>query len=449
MKLTDHLIQAVVLVPGVKAYLVDSALGMLKSYDYYYRSLTHNVTMLYNGQIGGDFIDIMQNLIHGQLSDAYESALADNGIMPGEATEQMRAQVQAFIKSDQGYVESYYRDIIDAAVDEKPIDGLLSRVDLWANRWNEVYNAAQVTITSTYGGKLMWVESDETIDKCNTCIRLDGIVAFASDWEAAGVFPQNAPNQALICGGWNCGCSLVPTDKRRSPNALTRIMDIATAGNVGKSIKYDSNQPRVPAGSDRGGEWVGSGGVNTGGLPKDISETSKKLGINENDIIIGKVPDFPNAIGATNLIGAYDSRDGKIYLDIEQIKSLGIDPNSVLAHEAEHKFYREVFEKVEMAQNDEINKLGESGDPHFEDGIIKVEHLEWLYNKYPSASARRDFNEADISRIKLSNYTERFKTIYSSYRTESMAEVARLKVAGKDVPDIWLKAYNSYRSISK
>jgi hypothetical protein len=227
----DHLIQAIVLVPGVKAYLVDNALGMLKSYDYYYRSLTHNVTMLYNGQIGGDFIDIMQNLIHGQLSDAYESALSDNGIMPGEATEQMRAQVQAFIESDQGYVESYYRDIIDAAVDEKPIDGLLSRVDLWANRWNEVYNAAQVTITSTYGGRLMWVEGD-TLDKCDSCIRLDGIVAFASDWEAAGVFPQNAPNQALICGGWNCGCSLVPTDKRRSPNALDRIMDIATAANV-------------------------------------------------------------------------------------------------------------------------------------------------------------------------------------------------------------------------
>jgi hypothetical protein len=228
MKLTDHLIQAIVLVPGVKAYLVDSALGMLKSYDYYYRSLTHNVTMLYNGQIGGDFIDIMQNLIHGQLSDAYESALADNGIMPGEATEQMRAQVQAFIESDQGYVESYYRDIIDAAVDGKPIESVLYRVDLWASRWNEVYQAAITTITSIYGGKLIWVEGD-TVDKCDTCVALNGICAFASEWEAAGVHPGGGPNPLLKCAGWKCECRLDPTERRRSPRALDSIMNIIMA----------------------------------------------------------------------------------------------------------------------------------------------------------------------------------------------------------------------------
>jgi len=66
--LTDAILKAIELVPEVKAHLSDKALSMLKSYDYYYRSLTHLVSSLYNGQIGGDFVDIMQNLIHGQLS---------------------------------------------------------------------------------------------------------------------------------------------------------------------------------------------------------------------------------------------------------------------------------------------------------------------------------------------------------------------------------------------
>jgi hypothetical protein len=143
----------------------------------------------------------------------------------------MRNQLQTFVEGEQGYVEQLSRDIIDAKIDEKPLDGLLSRVQLWANRWNDVYNAAQVTITAEFGGKLQW-HLGKTEQHCPSCAALDGIVAFATEWEASGVHPQGAPNDALECGGWRCDCSLVQTDRRRSPRALDRIMDIATAANV-------------------------------------------------------------------------------------------------------------------------------------------------------------------------------------------------------------------------
>jgi hypothetical protein len=61
----------------------------------------------------------------------------------------------------------------------------------------------------------------------------------------------------LTCGGWQCDCTLEPTDKRRSPDAIGTLMDIATAANVEeKSVKYSPDQPRVPAGDEHGGEWT-------------------------------------------------------------------------------------------------------------------------------------------------------------------------------------------------
>jgi hypothetical protein len=84
------------------------------------------------------------------------------------------------------------------------------------------------------GGNLEWEEGD-TVEKCDICKALDGIVAFASEWAVLGVRPQNAPNPMLTslragknkgCAGWHCDCKLKPTTKRRSPNAFGRIEEI-------------------------------------------------------------------------------------------------------------------------------------------------------------------------------------------------------------------------------
>jgi len=126
---------------------------------------------------------------------------------------------------------------------------------MWVNRYTDVKNQAKIY----FGGKtrLMWVEGD-TKEKCPTCLALNGIVAFAQEWEMSGVRPQSPPNEILNCGGWNCSCTLQVTDKRRSPNALQRIMDIAISANIGEK-SYNPSQPRVPAGDSEGGQWVSQG----------------------------------------------------------------------------------------------------------------------------------------------------------------------------------------------
>ena len=200
-----------------------------KSYDFFLTNVQRLVASVYKSNLGGDFMPIMDHLIDGQLTDAYQSALNESGLSPDEVTESMKEQLQGFIEEQQGYVEGFYKDIIDAQVDGHPsLDSLLTRAQSWANRWNEVYHAALTEITAEMGGKLIWKEGD-TKDKCNTCVSLDGIVAFATEWQQAGFQPQG---DMLDCHGDHCRCSLTPTSARRSPNALTRLLDIATARNL-------------------------------------------------------------------------------------------------------------------------------------------------------------------------------------------------------------------------
>jgi hypothetical protein len=205
-------------------------IGALKTYDYYLSKLESLVKTLYVGAIGGEFVPIMENLILGQISNAYETAWVDSGFeLPPD--NYIRDASQAFVAEQQAFVQDFYRAIIDAKVDQTPIEPLLARAGLWANQWNTAYNDALRLIGVEEGSKMVW-RFGATEEHCSTCLALNGIIAFASEWDESGVRPQNAPNQHLECGGWRCDCSLEVTDKRRSPNALTRILDAATAGNL-------------------------------------------------------------------------------------------------------------------------------------------------------------------------------------------------------------------------
>lgn len=198
-------------------------LGERKTVEYFDRELTRMVTNVYNGDLGGQFIDIMASLIQGQITQAYEQAWRDDGNeLP--LPDYLANAAEEAILNQYDFVDQFYRDIVDARIDETPLDALLARVDMWANRWQEAYNNAVALMAIENGDKLIWVYGDT--EHCDTCNRLNGIVAYASDWDELGVHPQQAPNEHLDCGGWRCGCSLEVTSARRTPNAKQRISEI-------------------------------------------------------------------------------------------------------------------------------------------------------------------------------------------------------------------------------
>jgi hypothetical protein len=231
--LFPHIREAVKLVPEVLPLLSDKTLFMLrmekgeyKTQEYFVQQIRRLVSSLYNKQIGGEFIDLMANLISGQLYDAYTRAWNDEEYSGGFPDYLYNAWQDDVLKQ-YDFVDQYYRDIVDAQIDGTSIDPLLYRADLWANRWSESYNNAIALITQDNGGNLIWQYGEA--EHCDTCRSLNGIVASAKEWTTAGVKPQNAPNNLIDCGGWQCKCSLSPTSSRRSPKALDSIMNIIGA----------------------------------------------------------------------------------------------------------------------------------------------------------------------------------------------------------------------------
>jgi hypothetical protein len=197
----------------------------IKSYDYFLQQLERLVRSVYAGNLGGEFMDVMANLISGQLTDAYRQAWeADEG--EGELPDYLTASLDKMILGQYEHVDQLYRDIVDARVDELPTDPLLTRAGHWAQQWNTAYREAERLINVAGGGNLIW-RKGETEHGCDTCATLDGIVARAAEWEALGVHPRGYPNSKLECQGGGpanyCDCTLEPTDQRRSRGAYGRI----------------------------------------------------------------------------------------------------------------------------------------------------------------------------------------------------------------------------------
>lgn len=192
-----------------------------KTVEFYFRTLRGLVLSVYNGDMRTEFIDIMANLIQGQLTQAWLTALGEAGL---NMTPEMQAELDGYILNEYTFVDGYYRDILNAGLLNLPIDPLIQRARIWANRWNDIYNAAKLYIASQYGDRMVWVYGDT--DHCTTCEQLNGIVAFAREWEQLNIRPQNPPNPLLECGGWRCQCRLEVTDRRRSPKAFDTILNI-------------------------------------------------------------------------------------------------------------------------------------------------------------------------------------------------------------------------------
>jgi len=227
----QFLSRAVELVPEVKAHLSDKAFEVLKSIDTYDRQLWKYALDLYRGGEPGVFIMSFVEAIGNQLRRAWNEGALEMGVTPKDMTDDDLAEIQAIINAEYEHILDLGTAITAAqsGTIQEFRDTFRPRIGLWVKRYTDVKNQAKIY----FGGKtrLMWVEGD-TKEKCPTCLALNGIVAFAQEWEQAAVRPQSPPNETLQCGGWNCSCTLQVTDKRRSPLALQRIMDIVTAANL-------------------------------------------------------------------------------------------------------------------------------------------------------------------------------------------------------------------------
>lgn len=220
----------------VPSEIINKAIALgVKSYDYYLQTMKRLVRNQYAGLIDQlQFVQIMNNLITGQLNLAWLEGMYQNGLSEDDMIDEWREKIADLIANEKDYVLGLSDAIVAARVNQSGLDSLYSRVNIWANRYNEVVSRAAV-ITADAKTRKMWVLG-ATEEHCPFCSALNGIVAFASEWETLNVYPQNPPNPVLTgekdgakgCEGWHCDCALKDTDKRRSPRAFETIMGIVS-----------------------------------------------------------------------------------------------------------------------------------------------------------------------------------------------------------------------------
>jgi hypothetical protein len=237
----------------------------IKTEAMFLRQLRTYCLKLFRGELGEfEWIDDMSTTIADQIGKAWREGAAAVDVSPADFTDEDIEELNKIIASEYNYVLALGSDILALRL----MGGMLEeyrtkfagRIEVWAHRYTDVVNQAKVWFGKRKKVKLKW-EMGATEEHCATCAALDGIVAYAEDWERSGIHPQNPPNRALECGGWRCDCSLVPTTERATNNAFDEIVDRVTAAKAGeKSLKYDPNQPRVPAGNSDGGQWISQAG---------------------------------------------------------------------------------------------------------------------------------------------------------------------------------------------
>lgn len=202
----------------------------LKTVGEYRARLLGAVEGLISGE-GAGFVSTFARTIDVQLTQAWNKGANAIGVAPDEMTDRDMKVLNGIIKNENSFILGLADEIkTDKASGMEP-DKMLSkygaRVDVWANRYLDTVNQAILY----FGAKvrMVWKLGDRE-KHCSTCPRLDGIVAFGEEWSKSGFHPQRPPNGKLECGGWNCGCSCLPTKQRRSTNALKRLQAIAGGG---------------------------------------------------------------------------------------------------------------------------------------------------------------------------------------------------------------------------
>jgi hypothetical protein len=211
----------------IKAYMVYIAARKDAFSDTRYTREIYNAAAQYwkDGNKGG-FRSRMNGTIKFGLPGAWEQGAASVEVVPADFTDEDKSTLQAIITEEQSHVNDLltFLDGLANNPDAKLSDANF-RLDMWANRYSDVLNQARIR----FGGKqrLQWKLGDA--EHCQTCLDLSNIIAWAQEWDKSGIKPKSP---LLECHGYNCACELVPTDKRRTGNALSRIMDVMVAANV-------------------------------------------------------------------------------------------------------------------------------------------------------------------------------------------------------------------------
>jgi hypothetical protein len=221
--------------PDVLDGLASVGLISVKALQDYDNSLTRLVSIYLNelrthpGLPGASFGVDFANVVEAGLNEAWRLGIREND---AEMTDDMQAVVDGVIAEERTHIPDLAAFLVEVAGNAATMGEAITlaqvRLSLWVSRYTDVYNQA-VLASADEKTKLIWTLG-ATEQHCSSCGQLDGVVAYAREWEAAQLRPQNPPHELLECGGWKCDCSLSPTNERHTRDAASILDRVRQAG---------------------------------------------------------------------------------------------------------------------------------------------------------------------------------------------------------------------------
>jgi hypothetical protein len=190
----------------------------IKTEAMFLRQLWNYTLTLYRDGDETAFLDDMIASIRNQLTRAWNEGADAVGVTAEEYTEQDNASLETIIQKEYDQVISLADAVLNARANLMATPDFRAqfkpRVEMWANRYGDVVNRAK----AHFGGrmKLEWVLG-ETEEHCETCNRLNGIVAWAKEWRQRASIRK--VRRTLF---WNAAVGAVDAGWKR-PTSVKRV----------------------------------------------------------------------------------------------------------------------------------------------------------------------------------------------------------------------------------
>ncbi|MFA5322345.1 MAG: hypothetical protein WC373_06685, partial [Smithella sp.] len=178
--------------------------------DNYRTAIMQGVYGLWSGQIlYADFVQHMITTIESRLRQAWAAALKEYGMLITDMNTDEAYELSNSISEEMTHIEDFGDYVLaHNKTGGFKLSSLNTRVDLWVNRYRDIYNQALAMAGNDQ--PLEWVLGP-TEEHCEDCSYYAGKVKRASWWNENQILPQS---QSLACKGYHCLCELKPTDKK-------------------------------------------------------------------------------------------------------------------------------------------------------------------------------------------------------------------------------------------
>lgn len=176
-----------------------------------YRSgIKQAVTGLWNGTFDlFEFVDAMTSTLRVNLTAAWHEGAKECNITPDELSQEERTARDDFWQNQIQYLIGFGEYIeANSKANGGKLSDLDSRIDLWANRWEEAKTLGAAMACADE--KRQW-HIGPTETHCRSCKGLDGRVYRYSVWLKNDALPRSS---RLACNGYRCQCRLDETSNK-------------------------------------------------------------------------------------------------------------------------------------------------------------------------------------------------------------------------------------------